>query len=179
MSGAAIDWSSFLARYRPMALRFVRGLLASEDLAEDVFQEAARATWERGRDEGFESTAHARNYLYRTLRNVAVDTARDRGRRAATLDEGTEPADRAPTPLDLAADAERRAGWRDRYRAVVSGLRSLRPPERDALAMRLGRGLTYREIEERTGVSISTLQARVTSALEKLRRKIGNPPPEV
>ena len=171
--------ASFFARYRPLALRFVTGLVRGSDVAEDLFQEAACAMVERASagELAFESQAHARNYLFRALRNLAVDRMRDPGRRARRLEgdaaEGTEPASTGPTPFELVSEADEARLRSGHMRLVEEAIRFLKPHERDCLRMRYREGLTYREMAERGGEAIATLQSRVEAALGKIRRKIG------
>lgn len=165
-----IDWTRFFGRYRSLAVRVGRGLVGREDLAEELVHEAARALLERAEagELAFESVAHARNYLLRAVRNLAVSSARRAGRNPTTsLEEASEAAlPRAPEPED---------DWDEELVGQVEGaLAALGPNEHEALTLRYYHGLTYREIADRTGSSISTLQSRVEAALNKIRRRIGN-----
>jgi RNA polymerase sigma-70 factor (ECF subfamily) len=171
----AIDWRAFFELYRPMALRFARGLTGDEATAEDLLQEAARELFERVRDGrlALDSAAHLRNYYFRAVRNRAVSALRRAGR--ARIAEGDPERGAAPDPgpAELAA-----AGEAGRMRALIlrdleAALAALRPEERDALRLRYGDGLAFREIAERTGTSISTLHARVEAGLAKIRKSIG------
>jgi len=174
----AFDWNAFFTRYRPLAVRFAAGLAGTRELGEDLFQEAARSLYERAErgEVTFESTAHARNYLLRSLRNLAVDAGRRRrsvpdeeaGAPLAELARGREAA-----PWEGAAATEEAARDVERLARLTELVQGLRPKERQALELRFGAGLAYREIAERTGEAISTLQGRVEAACLKIRRKLG------
>jgi RNA polymerase sigma factor (sigma-70 family) len=162
------DWNGFFRRYAPMARGFVSGIVGDGDLANDLFQEAARTVFERASDGRvrFESNAHARNYLFKVLRNLAVD-ARRRPRPVSGVEVGSLP-DPAASPAERSA--------RDGLDAEVRrAIRALRPAESDALRLRYLEGLSYRQIADRTGAAISTLQARVEAALAKIRTRVGKP----
>ena len=172
--GSPIDWGALFARYEVSATRFVRGLVGSAELASDLFQEAARATFERAAavPTVFEGPEHARNYLFRTLRNLAIDARAGRRREPGELAE--EPADAQNfAPPAALIDAESRTA---RDAAVRVAFARLPEREREALAMRYLDGLSYKEIAARTQRSISTLQARVEAGLARLRALIGNFP---
>jgi RNA polymerase sigma-70 factor (ECF subfamily) len=171
-----IDWSDFFGRYRPMALSFVRGWVERHDVAEDLFQEAAHAVYERasrGRID-FQSSAHLRNYFFRTLKNLAVNVLRDPRGRTAAIEEMEPVAGRDVEPLESLISTERTRGMARRDQAVKGALSMLKPLERQALHMRFHEGLGFREMANRTGCSISTLHSRVEAGLKKIRKKIGN-----
>jgi RNA polymerase sigma-70 factor (ECF subfamily) len=160
-----------------MALRVASALLGRPGDAEDVFQEAARAVFERAETGGvrFDGEAHARNYLFRTLRNLCADRRGDPARRHVPAeDELLPPA--GPAPHDDLLEVEERLAQARRLKAVRAALAGLSRDERRALRLRFHERLTYRAMAERTGVPLSTLQARVEAALEKTRRILGNGP---
>lgn len=170
-----LDWSALYARYRALAVRFAEGLVGRRELAEDLVQEAFRSVLERARagEVALDSEEHARNYLFRALRNLAVDALRSPRARGVALEEPEALEAREPSAEGAALAREERALDGARRARVERTIAGLRAPEREALALRYGDSLTYREMAERTGESISTLQGRVEAALEKIRRKIG------
>lgn len=167
-----IDWSSFFRLYRPLALRVARGLVGSPERSEELVQEAARAIVERARRAApaYQSLAHARNAFLRALRNLAVSELRRPGPEALP-GEAADVLDPAPGAVEVLAQAEERERAFARLRSALEGLSD---PEREALELRYAQGLGYREMAERTGCAISTLQARVEAGLGKIRARIGN-----
>ena len=158
-----LDWDLFFQRYGPVARRFAAGLSGDGELAGDLFQEAAQAVLQRARSGfEFESAAHLRNYLFKVLRNLAVD-ARRGPRPPVELEEVPDP---APGPEVAAATAQR-------DRAIAAAVDALRVDEREVLRLRYLEGRTFREIAERTGTSISTLHSRAEAALARVRNRIG------
>jgi RNA polymerase sigma factor (sigma-70 family) len=143
---------------------------------EDLFQETARSVYERAREGKvrFESIEHARNYFFRALRNLAAEAGRGAVRAKAVDVERAEAIETGdPGPLEEALAAERSLLLARRRQTLADALGMLKPASRDLLRMRYAEGLTFQEVRERTGIPISTLQARVESALRKLRKRIG------
>lgn len=171
-----INWSEFYALYQPMALRFVKGLVASPDLAEDVFQEAARSVYERleTRKIRFQSKAHLRNYFFQTLRNLAINSLRDpRIKKTKNLDKLAPVESKQKEPFELVSQKEQSWFIKRRNMKIQKVISNLKPMEQEAIKLRYIQGLGFREMAERTGTALSTLQARVEAALKKIRKKIG------
>ena len=171
-----IDWSSTFARYQALVLRFAAGLVGRPELAEDLVQEAFRSVFERSQagEVVFESEVHARNYVFRAIRNLAVDALRSpEHARVQELEDAEALPARDASPTAALLEAEAHATVAQRTAVVERAIQGLRPPEREALGLRFGNGFTYREMAECTGESLSTLQGRVETALGKIRRKVG------
>jgi RNA polymerase sigma-70 factor, ECF subfamily len=174
----AEDWNRLFVRCERMAFAVVRGITGDAELGRDVFQEAARATFERAQD-GFEfaSPEHARNYLFQAVRNLAID-ARSRAparfvQVPAESGAAAEPIDPAALPpLDLLLAREAAAA---RLQDVRAAFAALPPREREVLELRYLRGQKYKDIAAATGRAISTLQAQVDAGLRRLRDHIGKP----
>lgn len=135
-------------------------------------QEAARAVLER-QDSGsatFASPDHARNYFLRAVHSRALDVLRvsDRERAQPPVSAGEREAEGTDRPPPL-EEHETRTLRTERMRRA---LEDLNPAQRQALGMRYLEGLSYREIAERVGASISTLQSRVEAGLERLRERM-------
>jgi RNA polymerase sigma factor (sigma-70 family) len=104
----------------------------------------------------------ARNLLTDALRRAKVD-ARARER----LGYSTMPYN--GDALDDVLDRLAAEGLADTLQRAVDGL----PPEQqEALAGRVGRGLTYRELSEAAGASDQVLRARVVRGLRTLRLRL-------
>jgi RNA polymerase sigma-70 factor (ECF subfamily) len=169
----ALDWGDLFARYEAMAVSFARGLTGDAELARDLYQEAARATWERAARGAavFTSSSHARNYLFSVLRNLAVDARAGRRRAPTGLDDETaDPAGIAPAELAAAREAAVL-----RAEALRRAFASLPLREQEALSLRFLEGRSFKEIAAATGRSISTLHSQVEAGLARLRRSIGKP----
>jgi RNA polymerase sigma-70 factor (ECF subfamily) len=154
---------------RRALVEYAAGLVGSRSLAEDLVQEA----WLR-----FDSAAEKQfvreplNYLYRIVRNLALD------RKRKTMREDRIFAD---IDIDLAAAAspdnpatpETQALFRDELRQLERALASLPERSRNAFEMHKFGGAKLREIAEFLGVSLSMAQVLVDDAMEHCKRELG------
>lgn len=95
-------------------------------------------------------------YLYRAVRNAALNMRRD-GAREAPLDE---------------CCFVHRGGNREAALALQKALASLPEEQREVVVMRIWGGLTFEEAATATGVPPNTVASRYRYALEKLREQM-------
>jgi len=143
----------FDARYTSL-FRYVHRLVADQELAADITQEAFVKLYQRG---GI--PVDVRAWLGTVATNLVRDEQRMRQRRAAIVARA-EPAPQAyESPEGILLQKERQAG-------VRAALDTLPPRSREILLLR-HEGFSYREIARVAGVaeaSVGTLLARATSA---------------
>ncbi|MEM8600100.1 MAG: RNA polymerase sigma-70 factor [Bacteroidota bacterium] len=157
------DGAAFEALFRalhPPLVRFAAGFVQSGAEAEDLVQEAFVRLWERRAD--IDPTLSVRAWLYRTVRNRALNQIRDRRRRADLLD-AQPPRPTTTAAPDIALEARALA---DRLRTLVAAL-----PERQREAFVLTRveGLAHTEVAEVMGIAASTVNVHLVRALKALR----------
>ena len=160
-TGRSITLEALFAAHRLPVYRYLRSRTSSDDEAADLTAttfEHALVAIDRLRADGREL-----GWLLRIARNAAIDSARRR-RPAARLEELREPDQPASTetPEGVYLEIERR----EELRRLV---RALPEPQRDAVALRYGAGLTAREIGRVIGKSEAASQKLIQRALETLR----------
>ncbi len=154
--------------------------MREQNEAEDVVHDAFIAIVERA-DQFRPERGSVVAWLVTTVRNLALDRARRRTRRAQILEEEMrhEPADPVPDPESIA--------WLQReHVAVRSALACLSEAQRRTLETAFFEGLSYPEIAEREGVPLGTIKSRAARALAALREALegaletssGSPPAE-
>ncbi|MEO7329174.1 MAG: sigma-70 family RNA polymerase sigma factor [Minicystis sp.] len=142
-----------------LALKIVRDQSEAEDVVHDAFitivERAHQYQPERG-------TVIA--WLITTVRNLSLDRARRRVRRAQITDEELR-----HEPKEPIADPEQ-LSWVDRERALVhAALARLSPAQRETLEVAFFEGLSYPEIAQRQKVALGTVKSRAARALATLR----------
>lgn len=150
-------------RYSPMALGLALKIVRESHEAEDVVHDAFVAIVERaGQYKAERGTVVA--WLVTTVRNLALDRARRRTRRAQITDEELrhEPAEPVPDPESIS--------WIVREReAVRRALVKLSDAQRKTLEIAFFEGLSYPEIAERENIPLGTVKSRAARALAALR----------
>lgn len=148
---------------------YAAGLVGSRSLAEDLVQEA----WLR-----FDSASDRQfvreplNYLYRIVRNLALDRQRKtirEGRIFAPIDIESA----AAVSPDMPATPETEALFRDELRQLERALATLPERSRTAFEMHKFGGARLREIAEFLGISLSMAQVLVDDAMEHCKRELG------
>ena len=142
------DSSALFARHRGSLIDYAARIVGSRVQAEDVVQEA----WLKLRlAEEQRTVLEPVAYLYRLVRNLAIDTRRKLSRelmRGVSEQTGLAVADEAPS-------AERTAEAKDELRLVLEALAAL--PERTQIAVRMNRieGRTLQEVANRLDLSVT------------------------
>ena len=159
-------------RYSPMvlglALKIVRDALEAEDVVHDAFiaivERADQYRPERG---------SVVAWLVTTVRNLSLDRARRRIRRAQITDEELR-----HEPAEPIADPEA-ISWLEHERiAVRAALGKLSPSQRATLEIAFFEGLSYPEIAEREKIPLGTVKSRAARALNALRAALEGRDPE-
>ena len=145
--GEAADTSDLDLAFREHAhwlIAFLRrrfGREQAEDLAQETFVRAAGARVELRNPRAF-------------LAKVALNTARDAARRQAVRPILTAEEPKAATPAEQTESL-----------LLKQVILSLPPREREVFLLSRFGGLTYAEIAHRYGISVKTVEARMTRAL--------------
>ena len=152
-------FEEIVRRYRRPLDRFAAAIVGghSEDVTQDAFSKALLAL------RGSETEIELRPWLYRIVRNTALNDLRDRGPVAEELDEAV------PGARSAAAEAESRQELRE----LTERLQALPEPQRAALVMRELEGLSHEEIAAALGVSGGAARQAIYRARAALRDGLG------
>jgi RNA polymerase sigma-70 factor (ECF subfamily) len=142
-----------------LALRIVHDPAETEDVVHDAFVAVARRADQYRVERG---TVAA--WLLTTVRNLALDRARRRIRRAeiTAVELTHEPRPVVPTPEHITGMERERS-------RVQQALDRLPAVQRATLEVAFFEGLSYPEIAERDGVPLGTVKSRAARALMALR----------
>jgi RNA polymerase sigma factor (sigma-70 family) len=157
--GYEAAFEEIVRRYRKPLDRFAAAIVggSSEDVTQDAFSKALLAL------RGSETEIELRPWLYRIVRNTALNDLRDRP--AATEELG----EAIPGRHSVAVEAERR----EEMAELMKRLRSLPEPQRAAIVMRELEGLSHGEIATALGVSGGAARQAIFRARAALRDGLG------
>jgi len=152
-------FEEIVRRYRRPLDRFAAAIVGgrSEDVTQDAFSKALLAL------RGTEAEIELRPWLYRIVRNTALNDLRDRAPEAAELSEAL------PGGRSAAAEAEAR----EELAELMERLGALPEPQRAALVMRELEGLSHEEIAAALGVSGGAARQAIYRARAALREGLG------
>ena len=158
----AEQWGGRLRRYAASILR-------DEARAADAVQDVLLRLCDPARDgEGFPTEEPAvRAWLFKAVRNRCIDLLRKEGR-MSLID------DAPPAALRLASDEEpsHLAERRDEARSALAALDRLPPLQREALRLKFSGELSYREIADAMGKSVSHVGVLIHDGLKTLRQQL-------
>jgi len=144
---------------------FVAGVIGSDDGAEDVVHDVFLSIW-RAPDRWMEAGDALRPMLYVAVRNRALDVLRWRRVRERYVERMAHAV--APGP----AGPDEVLAQREIERAFDAAVEGLSAREREIYLLHRMEGLTYREVAERLGISVKTVEVQMGRALKKLRAEL-------
>lgn len=150
----------FLQRMEGPLLRYAMRMLRSEEKAQDAVQETF-LRWIRIRPHLPQGREAA--WLFAVCRTRALDMMR-RERPVKPIDDGEAQICEsvAPTPEEVLEQSEA-------VSEALSALERLPEREQEVLRLKLQEGLSYREISEVTGLSVSHVGVMIHTAIQKIR----------
>ncbi|HEV7561918.1 MAG TPA: sigma-70 family RNA polymerase sigma factor [Solirubrobacterales bacterium] len=157
--GYELAFEEIVRRYRAPLERFAAAIVGSrsEDVTQDAFSKALLAL------RGSEAEIELRPWLYRIVRNAALNDIRDSPPPTEELGEGV-----AGGP-SAAVEAERR----EEMSELTERLRALPETQRAAIVMRELEGLSHEEIAAALGVSGGAARQAIHRARSTLRDGVG------
>jgi RNA polymerase sigma-70 factor (ECF subfamily) len=169
---ALASHAGFTAAYlahRHLAFSAAQRVLGDAAAAEDVVHDVFTALW-RDPSKFDARRGSLPGYVAVMARSRAVDRLRSRNAGAAAVDRlGARDADRMQVE-DSAAD---RVVLKDEAGRVLAVLAELPAPQRDAVLLAYGRGLTTAEIARAAGVPLGTAKSRLRLGVRRTREALG------
>jgi len=144
-------------------LRFAFGIIGRREVAEDLVQDAFLRLHKH-----WEGVENHRAWLFRCVRNLALNHIRDH-KREVSEEAGRGAASKTPAP-DAAVGRMEAAGT---LRMLVA---ELPEKDRELVLLKYEEDLKYREISERTGLSVGNVGYRLHHVLKGLAealRRVG------
>ena len=150
---------TLLPRLRRFARSLARDAADADDLTQTALERAlkSRSQWEMG--------TRMDSWMMRIMRNCWIDEVRSRARCSRTFapeEAGFAAAPVAPSEADRAIEAD----------GVDRAMNALPPEQREAIALVLVEGLSYREASDLLDIPIGTLTSRLNRGRQALARKL-------
>ena len=149
------------ATYKNRLIYFAMRFLKSREYAEDVFQDAFTVVWQSRRfinpDASFSS------YLYTIMRNRILNQLRN----AANEEKLKEII--LSQALDYTEDTKREVMLNDLKSLISHALQQLTPRQREIFEMSREAQLSHKEIADKLGISVNTVQEHISISLKLIR----------
>jgi RNA polymerase sigma-70 factor (ECF subfamily) len=150
-----------------MALRHVHSVSVAEDIVQDAF---CRVLVRRPDAFSFEDASQTRAYMWRAVRNGAIDWCRKHSGRSASLedkmldnelsalvDQLFSPESYGAYDYDLLTDT------------LGEAVAGLSPRAREVFKLRREEGLSNKDVAERLGVTVKAVEKQMTNSLKRIR----------
>ena len=149
------------ATYKNRLIYFAMRFLKSREYAEDVFQDAFTVVWQSRRfinpDASFSS------YLYTIMRNRILNQLRNAANEEKLKESILSQA------LDYTEDTKREVMLNDLKSLISHALQQLTPRQREIFEMSREAPLSHKEIADKLGISVNTVQEHISTSLKLIR----------
>ena len=149
------------ATYKNRLIYFAMRFLKSREYAEDVFQDTFTVVWQSRRfinpDASFSS------YLYTIMRNRILNQLRNAANEEKLKESILSQA------LDYTEDTKREVMLNDLKSLISHALQQLTPRQREIFEMSREAQLSHKEIADKLGISINTVQEHISTSLKLIR----------
>lgn len=155
---SALD--TLMLTYQSVLFTYALRLVGTDDLAADVVQDVFIRIWETR--ESLQVDSSFRAYLFRAVRNTALNaTARDAARQRRELEAEAENPVAPESPSDLFEHAEFE-------QAVHDAVDALPAKRREIFMLVRNSDLTYAEVADTLGISVSAVKTQMRRAMAAL-----------
>lgn len=160
------DWiRSALDRYEGELVRYAQRLTGDSEQARDVVQETFLRLC---RQDHAELDGRLGKWLFTVCRNRAIDVRRKESRMTALAEPKTaETSSREPSPATTAED-------RDAAGHIQEMIQSLPDNQQEVLRLRFQSSLSYKEIAEVTGLTVTNVGFLIHRGLKTVRERMRN-----
>lgn len=150
--------------------RFVRARLGTEADSEDVIQDLySRLTQIENLESHVEDRLDTvRNYLFQ----IAVNLIRDRYRKSQVRKESEHISGDTVHMITTLTSPERQLEGKRKLQQIQDALSKIKPEYQQAFLLSRMDNMSYREISDTMGISVSTVEKYISAALLAVREKV-------
>ena len=149
------------ATYKNRLIYFAMRFLKSREYAEDVFQDAFTVVWQSRRF--INPDASFFSYLYTIMRNRILNQLRNAANEEKLKESILSQA------LDYTEDTKREVMLNDLKSLISHALQQLTPRQREIFEMSREAQLSHKEIADKLGISVNTVQEHISTSLKLIR----------
>lgn len=168
-----MNFSELYLIYYPKLVRFAKGYVMFYEDAENITQDVFADLWEKKENMLYIENINA--YLFRLVRNKCFDYLQHRVYEQRYV-ENVQASFEMELNLQLQSldgfETSNGSEGEEAERIVLAAINSLPKRCRDIFLLSRMEGLKYREISERLGISVNTVECQMVIALKKLRGKL-------
>lgn len=162
-------FDTLLNRHQKTVFNYIIRIVKDEDLANDIFQETFVKAITTIRQGKYEETGKCSAWLTRVAHNLIIDHfRRQKGENTVSNDETEH--DILNNKNLCEENIEDKMVQRQLITDIRKMIHMLPEAQRQVLMMRFYRDMSFKEIAEKTGVSINTALGRMRYALLNMRR---------
>lgn len=168
MKGDTLSFDVLLSRHQSKIFNYILSLVKDKALADDIFQDTYIKVINTLRSGNYRNEGKYIQWAMRIAHNLVIDHFR-KSKRFPTVrgDENFDIFDVLGSSEDSIEDIIVKSQIRDDVKKLI---RQLPPEQRKVLLMRHYSDMSFKEIADKTGVSINTALGRMRYALINMRR---------
>lgn len=161
-------FTTFYYRYYDLLCRKAYRRIPEEAIVEEIVQDVFVTFWNKA--DTLDANGNIAAWLYATLRNKVLHHARTEQTRLAYIKKLEQ------LQGDMAADAQEKLDLKQTEAEIHTIIQSLPAQCKEAFVLSRYENLSYREIAERMGISVNTVEKHIGKALQILRKGLEDYP---
>ena len=173
LAGHAEAFSVLVTRYQRPVLSLIYRMVHDPVLAEDLAQEAFVRAYQRL--DRYQAGRKFSSWLFKVAHNRTIDHLRRKKPVEVDLEPSTDGGETTWEVLEADEDGaspERRFEMGETARSITAALADLRDNYREVLVLRFEHELSYQEIADVTGASLSSVKVQLHRARKALAREL-------
>ena len=163
--------SEIIDRYKKRVFDYIRNMVKSEALADDIFQETFIKIVKSLNENRYVESGKLLSWMLRIAHNQVIDHFRkNKSEAKVSYDNGDVNILNNKNLVD--SNVEDRIIEKQQHQTIRRLVERLSAEQKEVVILRHYHGLSFKEIAEKTGVSINTSLGRMRYALINLRKMI-------